>query len=133
MDAVVDTNVIVSGLIRSQGNSAVIIQMITSGELVPLFDDRILQEYGAVLKREKFGFPLSAVDGFLSAIKTLGRQLLTPHSTIQLPDPKDLCFYECAMMAKTKILITGNKKHFPENLCGDIRVMSPGEFLSEIK
>ncbi|OGJ87725.1 MAG: putative toxin-antitoxin system toxin component, PIN family [Candidatus Raymondbacteria bacterium RifOxyA12_full_50_37] len=133
MEVVVDTNVLVSGLIRSHGCPAEIVQMITCGELVPAFDLRIVHEYGIVLSRDIFGFSKIAVERLLSAIRRLGRQVIPPHATVSLPDEKDRCFYECALVAQTNILITGNKKHFPPGLCTGIRILSPNEFLSTMQ
>ena len=56
MKVVIDTNVIVSGLLTPFGNSAEIVRMITSGKLNLCFDARILTEYEEVLKRPKFKF-----------------------------------------------------------------------------
>ena len=129
MDAVIGTNVVVSGIIHAHGSSAVALQMVLSGELTPVFDDRIVQEYETVLKREKFSFPTPVVDRFMAAFKTLGRPVIAPRSKIKLPDENDRCFYECALMAKSNILVTGNARHFPKDACSGIRVLSPREFL----
>ena len=53
MNVVVDTNVLVSGLINPDGNPARILNMILNSNLTVLFDERILSEYRNVLKKEK--------------------------------------------------------------------------------
>jgi putative PIN family toxin of toxin-antitoxin system len=54
--AVIDTNVLVSALISSVGNEALVILGVNQGLLIPCFSDEILQEYSEVLRRAKFGF-----------------------------------------------------------------------------
>jgi predicted nucleic acid-binding protein len=45
-----------------------------------------------------------------------------------LPDPEDAMFLEVAQAASA-ILVTGNIRHYPENVCGDVIVRKPQEWL----
>lgn len=45
--------------------------------------------------------------------------------TYHMPDEKDLPFYEAAIMDEAWYLVTGNKKHFPE----EPFIVSPREML----
>lgn len=56
MKVVLDTNVLVSGLLQPFGLSGQIVSLVASGELVLCHDARILAEYREVLLREKFRF-----------------------------------------------------------------------------
>lgn len=53
---VLDTNVLVSGLISPHGNPATIIRMILAKKVRIILDSRVFQEYESVLKRPKVGF-----------------------------------------------------------------------------
>lgn len=53
--AVIDTNVVVSA-IMSDGYPNDIIEMVREGNIIPVFDKRMLSEYNEVLSRKKFGF-----------------------------------------------------------------------------
>ena len=57
--AVIDTNVLVSSLLTAHADSATVIiwNKITDGEIIPLYNYEILDEYSAVLSRPKFRFP----------------------------------------------------------------------------
>jgi putative PIN family toxin of toxin-antitoxin system len=132
LDAVIDTNVLVSGLLRAESPTGEIIDNIFGNSITPVFDDRILFEYRDVLVRPKFSFPAQVVEDLLSAISTIGRPVIATHTHVRLPDEKDRCFYECALATNSGILITGNKKHFPERACPGVRVYSPVEFLAKI-
>lgn len=60
--AVIDTNVIVSALISSVGNEAIVLLAVNEGLLVPCFSAEILEEYRDVLRRPKFGFAADEVE-----------------------------------------------------------------------
>ena len=55
MRIVVDTNVLVSGLLSPHGPPGRMVDGIVAEELVVLFDDRILDEYRDVLGSPRFG------------------------------------------------------------------------------
>lgn len=56
--AVIDTNVLVSALYAKNPDSATfqVIEKIFAREIIPMYNDEILQEYGEVLRRPKFSF-----------------------------------------------------------------------------
>ena len=56
--AVVDTNVLVSALISKSidSNPMKVFRAIVTEQIVPLYNDEILQEYQSVLSREKFPY-----------------------------------------------------------------------------
>ncbi len=56
MKIVLDTNVLVSGLLTPYGAAAEIVRLIASGVLSVCYDTRILLEYQEVLARPKFQF-----------------------------------------------------------------------------
>ena len=130
MEAVIDTNVLVSGLLRADGPAGEIVDCIFGNVITPVFDDRILFEYRDVLARPKFCFPLEVVEDLLSAVTVIGKPVIAEHTHVRLPDEKDRCFYECALSTNSGFLITGNRKHFPFHTCRGIRTCSPSEFLA---
>lgn len=56
MIVVIDTNVLVSGLIKPFRLPGRIVMMVASGEIELCYDGRIISEYKEVLSRPKFGF-----------------------------------------------------------------------------
>lgn len=114
--AVVDTNVLVSALISKSidSNPMKVFRAIVTEQIVPLYNDEILQEYQSVLSREKFHLDKTLIDTVLKAIVTDGLCLdRTPAVDVEFPDPKDVVFYEIALSKEDSYLITGNIKHFP--------------------
>ena len=55
--AVIDTNVLVSALLRWDSVPGQVVQQTYAHEIIPVFNDSILQEYEEVLSRKKFHFP----------------------------------------------------------------------------
>ena len=115
--AVIDTNVLVSALLSNQPNAATVQLMgrLIGGEIIPVYSGEIMREYREVLGRKKFNFEPEMVRYLLMAIEKYG-VLLEPTATgINLPDMKDLPFYEVVMEKRNDAayLVTGNLKHFP--------------------
>lgn len=114
--AVVDTNVLVSALISKSidSNPMKVFRAIVTEQIVPLYNDEILQEYQSVLSREKFHLDKTLIETVLKAIVTDGLCLdRTPAVDVEFPDPKDVVFYEIVLSKEDSYLITGNIKHFP--------------------
>jgi putative PIN family toxin of toxin-antitoxin system len=115
--AVIDTNVLVSALLSSHDDAATVLVVgkLFSGEVIPLFSDEILQEYGEVLRRKKFHFSEEAVSMLLQTIEKYGERVVPTPTGELLPDMKDIPFYEVVVEKQEDdaYLVTGNIKHFP--------------------
>ncbi len=133
MNVVVDTNVMVAGLLNPYGSCGSIIRMLLSGEVALCFDARILSEYEAVLKRPKFDFNNDNIDIFIDYLKRSGFYIAGNPLPISLPDSDDEAFLEVAIAAEVPCLITGNRKHFPEKRYQQVDILSPSEFLDLFK
>jgi putative PIN family toxin of toxin-antitoxin system len=130
--AVIDTNVLVSGLLRPDNPPGRILDMVLAGELQPVFDDRILREYRQVLRRPRFHFHEGAVMDLMDYLEHFGWLLAAPGLAVRLPDPKDLMFLEVAAKSLS-LLITGNTRHFPQHVVDvvGLQILSPSEILKE--
>ena len=130
--AVVDTNVLVSAMISSAGNEALLIMAINQGLIMPCFSVEILEEYADVLLRPKFGFQGTEVDALIDLLRRRG-SLLDPAPPVRSsPDPDDDMFIACALAGKVDFLVTGNKRHFPQAQYADARVVNAAELLEFI-
>ena len=130
MKIVLDTNVLVAGLLSPFGPCAEIVRMVSSGHLTLYFDARILTKYGEVLRRAKFRFPADKVDALLDHIEHRGLLVASRPLSDLLPDPGDQSFLEVAVAAQAVCLVTGNLIHFPTEQCREIKVLSPTDFLT---
>ena len=129
---VLDTNVLVSAMIRSDGNEALIVLAVNYGLLEPLFSEEILSEYREVLLRPKFGFQESEVSPLLDLLVRRGRLLEVRDRPRLSPDAEDDKFIACALEGEAEFLVTGNKRHFPQNRLGIFKVVTAGELLDLI-
>ena len=131
MNVVLDTNVLVAGLLTPHGPSGRVVDLLLNGELIPCFDDRIMAEYREVLGRAKFGFDRVQIEAVLDYIEGEGTHIVAVPLRMALPDPDDLAFLEVAVAAQAECLITGNLRHFPAKLRHGLRVETPHEFIEQ--
>lgn len=130
--AVIDTNILVSGLLSSNPTAATVqvLQFVFDGAVIPVFSKVILQEYQEVLLRPKFKFDPVMVSTLLQTICEVGLCIEPDSSGVVLEDMKDLPFYEVVLSCPCtpKYLVTGNLKHFPQ----EAFILSPREFISKL-
>lgn len=129
MRVVIDTNVLVSGLLSPFGAPAEVVRLIARGSLFLCYDVRILTEYADVLSRPKFSFPAEQIQAPLDQIRAVGHSVASDPLALELPDPDDEPFLATAMAGNARCLITGNTKHFPSSRRQGMAVLSPGEFI----
>ena len=128
---VIDTNVIVSALITKNPNAATtrVLELALMGEIVPLYDQDVLDEYLEVLTRKKFKLKEDSIQYIIKTITINGIDTLRTSFLEDMPDEDDRVFYELSLSEPDSLLITGNSKHFPRTP----RVVSPSEFLRIIE
>jgi putative PIN family toxin of toxin-antitoxin system len=129
MRIVLDTNVLVAGLLTPFGPCGEIVRMVSSGELALAIDARVLTEYEEVLRRPKFKFEKDKIDVLLDYIEFRGLKIAPAPLTRSLPDADDEPFLEVAIAARAACVVTGDKNHFPADLCRGATVLSPRDFL----
>lgn len=129
MRIVLDTNVLISGIITPFGDSGRILDMIVLGEIQTIYDDRILAEYREVLKRPKFDFKKNVIEEFLTFIESEGFKVTAIPINEELIDKDDIPFVETAITGSADVLIAGNKRHFKGKATRKIKIMTPDEFL----
>ena len=130
MNIVIDTHVIVSGLLSPFGHVAHILALLANGKLIPYFDTRMLAEYHDVLYRPKFAFDKNKLATFLKELELVGELVIGVPLQNSLPDPADNMFLEVALACNAECIVTGNLNHFPEHdRCG-VTVLSPLEFMT---
>jgi len=128
MRVVVDTNVLVSGLLNSGGPPAGVLADIAAGRLRPVLCDAVMAEYRAVLSRPRLRIAPADAAEVLDLLQATAEWVLAPEysGTPPLPDASDWPFIACALAAGCPV-ITGNARHFPAAL--GVRVMTARESL----
>ena len=112
--AVIDTNVLVSAMLKWTSVPGSIIEFAFSGVIIPVLNERIVEEYREVLMRDKFHLTKEIVDDVIQALEDQGEYIDTDNMDYELPDPKDVVFYAIVMEKRKEdaYLVTGNIKHF---------------------
>lgn len=134
MRLVLDTNVLVSGMLTSGNPPGRIVDFLRAGKIQLQVDERIVAEYDGVLSRPKFRryFSLFDKDLIMDFIRADSEWHVCTRIFDGLPDAKDACFLEVANEAGVS-LVTGNLRHDPVEFRGGVEVLSPSEFLNRIK
>lgn len=131
---VVDTNIIVSALLKPDSLPDLIINMILNKNFNLCLSEDIFDEYQGVLGREKFkGLNQEKTRRLLLKIKK-DAKFVKPSFSVDVikRDPEDNKFLECALEAKADYLITGNKKHFSFKKFRNTFIVTPRDFLDII-
>jgi len=132
MKIVLDTNVVVSGLLQAQGNPAQVLSLVLSGAIQICHDERILAEYTEVLARPRFKFDPKRVRDVLKKIETDGLVVAASREAgLDLPDTDDEPFLEVALAASADFLVTGNLADYPPDKRRGCKVISPAAFVVE--
>ena len=114
--AVIDTNVLVSALLKNGSVPSLVLAESLKGDIIPVLNEEIMAEYSDVLNRPKFNFDKAAVRVLQDELRRRGVYSDYGFIPDDLPDPKDIVFYAVLMEKRKKdeaYLVTGNLKHFP--------------------
>ena len=130
MKIVPDTNIVVSGLLQSQGNPAQVLTLALAGAVQVCHDERILAEYAEVLARPRFKFDPKRVREVLNKIGADGLPIdAYAESNLDLPDADDEPFLAVALAASVDFLVTGNLSDYPPDKRRGCAVVSPAAFM----
>ncbi|GHU99166.1 PIN domain-containing protein [Spirochaetia bacterium] len=121
---VLDTNVIVSALLTPSGKPAAVLKIAAAGNLQICHNSQILAEYRDVLSRPKLKIDPKDSSRLLDILFLTGLSITPKPSTFPMIDGKDRVFYDTAK-ACDALLVTGNKRHYPE----EAFILTPAEFL----
>jgi putative PIN family toxin of toxin-antitoxin system len=129
---VLDTNVLVSGMINAHGAPGRIVDLVREEQVELVVDDRVLAEYRDVLHRPKFRryFDHKAVRDIMNFLEQNTSYAVPVRSLAGLPDPDDAPFAELALSAGVP-LVTGNAGDYPASLRRAVRVLAPAEYLAQ--
>lgn len=132
MRIVLDTNVLVSGLLSPSGPPGRLVDLVAAGRLTVALDDRILAEYRRVLARPRLAIEPADAAAIVDLIDQEGLHLLAPPLDIVLSAPDDLPFLEVAAASAADALVTGNARHYqPVRGTHAVTVRTPAGFVSE--
>lgn len=138
MRAVVDTNLLVSGLLWG-GNPGKLMAAGQAGTLRLCSSEFLLAELEMVLSRAKFGARLSArsvtADAGLASVRSICEIFDPPAMPMppELRDPMDLAVLACAVSAEVDVIITGDKDLLALNPFKDIPIITVADALRRLE
>jgi putative PIN family toxin of toxin-antitoxin system len=134
MRIVLDTNILVSGLLRPHGPPGRVLDLVLAGSVSVLWDDRLLAEYAEVLARPKPAFSVGDARAALDYLRLAGEfihaQPLPLSPRARPPDAYDVPFAAVALAGKADALVTGNPRHFAFLTNTELNVCTPAVFLT---
>jgi len=133
MIVVIDSNVLVFGMINPHGPPGRLVDLLRSGVVRSAVDDRILAEYVDVLHSQRLSCYFASTDlaQIVDYLRYGSMHVLVRRHIRDLPDQSDAPFLEVAMDAKVP-LITGNIRHFPDKWRQECDILKPADFLDSL-
>lgn len=126
--AILDTNVLVSAVISRSGYPYEILRLVQTGNVIPIFDKRMLSEYQEVFHYEKLKLAEETINATLSIIINNGLFIHdVQKAKEEFVDKSDIPFFEVQESSEEfdSVLVTGNLKHYPEQRY----IITPKEFI----
>jgi putative PIN family toxin of toxin-antitoxin system len=128
---VIDTNVLVSAAYSNGSFPEQIFNLVQSGNIIPVYDARMLLEYNEVMHRGKFkkDFTEQDIQSILALVVQNGIYISdVEHTKEEFVDKKDIPFFEVKESSGDvgSTLVTGNRKHYPKD---DQQIFTPKELL----
>lgn len=132
MRAVVDTNVIVSGIFWAGLPGRVLDAWAADAFMLPV-TERILDEYFEVIDR--IAAKLRRNDlavAWKSALFHHAEMVKATHCFRGCRDPNDAMFIECALSAGARYVVSGDEDLLVLGNVGEIAIVSPAQFLASL-
>jgi uncharacterized protein len=129
---VLDTNVLVSALLKPGSVPDRALSAIWARGATILYDARIVDEYRSVLTRPKFrAIEHARIDEVLAEIIARGKALEgVARWDGAMTDDDDRIFVEVALAGHANAIVTGNVRHYPTDL--GFEVLPPAKLLERL-
>nr|VFK67393.1 MAG: hypothetical protein BECKUNK1418G_GA0071005_11403 [Candidatus Kentron sp. UNK]VFK72758.1 MAG: hypothetical protein BECKUNK1418H_GA0071006_11373 [Candidatus Kentron sp. UNK] len=132
MKIVIDTNILVSAVIRDGLPERVLLWCLGQPEVVWLVTPNIVDEYLEVIRRPKFALS-GATIAWWSALLASDTRLIRPGFLIDFPrNRKDAPFLACALSGGADYLITGDGDFTDAQAIISTKIISARRFAEEI-
>jgi uncharacterized protein len=131
MSAVVlDTSVLISGLLSPRGASAALVDAFFADRLKLAYSPAIFAEYAEVMERPEFAGVITPADrmGVMLKVRHCGVPVQpTSVPADDWPDVDDLPFVAAALATEARVIITLNSGDFEPAIRHGLRVLSPAQ------
>ncbi|MBZ4687511.1 MAG: uncharacterized protein PWQ96_1367 [Clostridia bacterium] len=137
MRVVIDTNVLISGMLSKKSYPAAILDGWIMNRFQPVVSPELVEEYSKVLIRKKFE-RLGSVRKRLALLEKLLNfpwiTLVYPEEKLKIiaEDPKDDMVLECAVAGKAKRIVTGDEHLLKLRFFRKIEIVTSRHFIEDI-
>lgn len=139
--AVVDTNLVISGLIKKVGVPYEVVEAFRRGDFTLVLSASLGEEYRRVLKRpvfaQRYGLTPEAVAAFLFLVETSARWVNPRRRLPTMPrDQKDARVLAAAVGGRAEYLVTGDMDLLAlkdNSALGALRIVTAREFLDVLR
>ncbi|MBN1454261.1 MAG: putative toxin-antitoxin system toxin component, PIN family [Anaerolineales bacterium] len=136
MRAVVDTGVLVSGLIRPQGTIGEVLRALRDGRFVIIYTTptvvEIIDVLGRPSFRAKYHIQPDDVTALVNLIRLRGELVLPQITVTDCRDPKDNKFLEAAVASNADAIVTGDSDLLELHPFQGIPILRPAEFIHNV-
>ena len=136
MRVVIDTGVLVSGLIHPRGTTGEVLLALRDGKFTVLYSNATIMEIIDVLGRDKFRLKYHILPDDISALINLirlrGEVVIPKQRVADCRDPKDDKFLDVALSGDANYLVSGDLDLISMNPYRAIPIVTPAEFLAMI-
>ncbi len=109
MRVIIDTNILISAVLRDRAPEAVLLLIIESPDWQWIASSSIVDEYMSVLSRPKFKLPIDILEQWQTVFEN-AITIVMPTETLEFPrDPKDAKFLSCVIQGEADYFITGDR------------------------
>ena len=128
---VLDTNVLISAVLRLDGPPRTVVDAVRSANGVLLFSDETFEELRSRFHRPKFdryvGREVRAV--YLAQLEAVSEWVSIAGAKLGCRDPDDDKLLETALMGEADCLVTGDRDLLEMSPFNDIPILTPADFL----
>ena len=128
MRVIVDTNVVVSAILRDRLPEKVLLFIIARPDFEWVASGEILAEYREVLRRPKFALPESVLKKWEERFRYAIAEWPVKIPAFFPRDIKDAKFLACALTADADFLITGDRDFSEARKLGHTKIISVSQF-----
>lgn len=133
MRVVVDTNVLVSALLKADGSPAKIVSLWQAGEVDLVVSDEVISEVGRVLgyKRIRTRVTQEDAERFLDLLREAA-VVVTDYEkvTVVIDDPDDDKFLALAISSGARYIISGDSHLLSIGTYQGVEILTPADFLA---
>lgn len=131
MNAVLDTNVLVSAFIFPGGAPEQVYRLGLEGRLGLVTSRTLLAEFGRVLT-DKFGWESDRAEEAVAQVALIA-SIVEPSERVEVvaADPADDYVLEAALAAEAEVIVSGDSHLLRLESWRDIRIVSPADLLAE--